>query len=33
MIDNFSRRVWVQILKHESDTFEKFKEYHTLVGK
>jgi hypothetical protein len=28
----FSRRVWVHILKNKSDTFEKFKEWHTLVG-
>ncbi len=32
MVDDFSRRVWVHILKNKSDTFEKFKEWHTLIG-
>jgi len=26
IIDDYSRRVWVYILKNKSDTFEKFKE-------
>jgi len=32
MIDDFARREWVHISKNKSDTFEKFKEWHTLVG-
>jgi len=31
IIDDYSRRVWVYIVKNKSDTFEKFKECHTLV--
>jgi len=31
IIDDYSRRVWVYILKNKSDAFEKFKEWHTLV--
>ena len=29
--DDYSRRVWVYILKNKSDALEKFKEWHTLV--
>lgn len=32
MIGDFFKRVWVYILKHKSDTFEKFDEIHTFVG-
>ena len=31
IIDDYSRRVWVHIIKNKSDTFEKFKEWHTLI--
>ncbi|CAJ2637310.1 unnamed protein product [Trifolium pratense] len=31
IIDDYSRRVWVYIIKNKSDTFEKFKEWHTLI--
>ena len=31
IIDDYSRRVWVFVLKTKSDTFEKFKEWHTLI--
>jgi len=31
IIDDYSRRVWVYILKNKRDAFEKFKEWHTLV--
>lgn len=31
MIDHFSNRVWLHILKHKSDIFEKFKECHTFI--
>jgi len=30
-IDDYSRRVWVFVLKNKSDTFGKFKEWHTLI--
>lgn len=29
IIDDFSRRVWVYILKNKADVFGKFKEWHT----
>lgn len=32
IIDNFSKRIGVHILKNESDTFAKLKECHTLIG-
>jgi len=31
IIDDYSRRVWIFVLKNKSDTFEKFKEWHTLI--
>ncbi|GAU10233.1 hypothetical protein TSUD_417410 [Trifolium subterraneum] len=31
IIDDYSRRVWVHIIKNKSDAFEKFKEWHTLI--
>jgi len=31
IIDDYSRRVWVYILKNKNDAFEKFKERYTLV--
>jgi len=31
IIDDYSRRVWVYILKNKSDAFGKFKEWHTLI--
>ena len=31
IIDDYSRRIWVFILKNKSETFEKFKERHTLI--
>lgn len=32
IIDDLSRRVWVNILKHKIDTYEKSKERHTFIG-
>lgn len=29
--DDFSRRVWVYILKSKSDTFERFNEWYILI--
>ncbi|KAJ0522195.1 putative RNA-directed DNA polymerase [Helianthus annuus] len=31
IIDDYSRRVWVYVLKHKSDTFKKFQEWKVLV--
>ncbi|KAH9768873.1 Integrase catalytic domain-containing protein [Citrus sinensis] len=31
IIDNFSRRVWVYVLKHKDQVFEKFREWKSLV--
>ena len=31
IIDDYSRRVWIYILKNKSDTFEKFKEWYVLI--
>ena len=31
IIDDFSRRVWVYVLKHKDHVFEKFKEWKSLV--
>ena len=31
IIDDYSRKVWLYILKNKSDTFEKFKEWKKLV--
>ncbi|KAH9743695.1 hypothetical protein KPL70_003390 [Citrus sinensis] len=30
-IDDFSRKVWVYVLKHKSEAFEKFKDWLTLI--
>ena len=32
-IDDFSRKTWIYFLKQKSETFEKFKEFKTLVEK
>lgn len=32
IIDDFSRRVWLYVLKNKSEAFQKFREWHTLVG-
>ncbi|WVZ14807.1 hypothetical protein V8G54_012373 [Vigna mungo] len=31
IIDDFSRRVWIYVLKNKSETFQKFKEWHTQI--
>ncbi|WVZ23807.1 hypothetical protein V8G54_002351 [Vigna mungo] len=31
IIDDFSRRVWIYVLKNKSKTFQKFKEWHTQI--
>lgn len=31
IIDDFSRKVWIHILKNKNDTFQKFREWHTLI--
>ncbi|WVY92910.1 hypothetical protein V8G54_031998 [Vigna mungo] len=31
IIDYFSRRVWIYVLKNKSETFQKFKEWHTQI--
>lgn len=31
VVDDFSRKVWVFLLKHKSDVFEKFKSWMCLV--
>jgi len=31
MINDFSRKVWIYILKKKSEAFEKFKEWKVLV--
>jgi transposase InsO family protein len=31
LIDDFSRKVWIYLLKQKSDTFEKFKNWKTLI--
>lgn len=31
MINYFSRKVWIYILKNKSQTFQTFKEWNTLV--
>ena len=31
IIDDYSRRVWVYVLKHKDDTFKKFQEWKVLV--
>lgn len=33
IINNFSKRVWVHILKNKRGTFKKFKELHTLIAR
>lgn len=30
LIDDYSRKVWVIILKHKSEAFQKFKEWLTV---
>jgi hypothetical protein len=30
-IDNFSKFIWIYLLKHKSEVFQKFKEFQTLV--
>ena len=32
-IDDFSRKVWVYILKHKSEAFQRFKEWKIMVEK
>ena len=32
IIDDFSRRVWLYVLKNKLEAFQKFREWHTLVG-
>jgi transposase InsO family protein len=32
-IDDYSRKTWVYFLKHESEKFDKFKEFKALVEK
>lgn len=31
IIDDYSRRVWLYVLKNKNDTFEKFKDWHTQI--
>ena len=31
IIDDYSRRVWVYILRNKAETFQKFKEWHTQI--
>ena len=32
-IDDFRRKIWVYFLKHESNTFEKFREFKSMAEK
>ncbi|MQL05556.1 transposase, partial [Escherichia coli] len=32
IIDDYSRKVWIFVIKNKSDTFLKFKEWHTQIG-
>jgi len=32
IIDDFSRRIWLYVSKNKSEAFQKFREWHTLIG-